>query len=769
MAHGSRFSSDEDEELEATAASAHRKGRAAATEEDEYGEPRKRRRRVAEEEDGDEEQHEAAGELDEDEYDDERLEQRARAGGHQRSAQVRALEAGVALAADEDADHRPSRGNDRKGDELFELIHGHSDDIQAMEAQMATYDAGAWAQLAENLLRIPVDATMSDRDLMLQFNLLYQLFCFPYKDDYAVVDRVKAIYPHVATMKEQFKKLQRVFGLIHFEMIKRNLIENETRSGREIQRMMTNTAFGMKMTFEQTVHNRMIQKCGDKSMRAMLDEMSPLAFFQEVDTSKLKKHQQLLHFYYSESFKNGYRKDGDSIYKPRHNKFGEFVYAYEYVFDISDFVFQAVFPLEQNHYWFECLTERNGNGKTCVEILTKVKCEWLPDLERNSDVHSFQNGLYLLSLDGFFYFKKLPGKHWVGELEGSGINLTAVKYHDMIFDEEGMEAEMAAQPVRTYMSIQMEPIYQVLTTQGFTMEECQWILALLGRMMHPLGKMDNWAVFLYFLGLAGTGKSSLLRLLASLFEVRDVGYLNNVLQKTFSIEGISDKLIYLALDIDEHFGLDQATFQSMVCGEEVSVLRKFKKPMTVLWKSHGGFAGNKLPPWTDNGGSLSRRLIIVEFLTAISKSDPKLFERCLSMKDRFLKVINAAYHDMTRRFASKSIKDVIPAKFRESEKKALLELNTLAAFIKENCDLETNPSQPKYFASFKDFTKAYKAYCKRNSLQAKPLNYNFYSGVFCKINCKMVESPVPATDIFRQSAAYVRGLRLKESAMEGVE
>jgi hypothetical protein len=123
---------------------------------------------------------------------------------------------------------------------------------------------------------------------------------------------------------------------------------------------------------------------------------------------------------------------------------------------------------------------------------------------------------------------------------------------------------------------------------------------------------------------------------------------------------------------------------------------------------------------------------------------------------------------MTWHHASKSIKDVIPQKFRESEKKALLELNTLASFIKENCELETTPSNPKYFAPFKDFTKAYKAYCKRNSLLAKTLNYNFYSGVFCKINCKMIESPVAATDPFRQSASYIKGMKLKESALEGV-
>src|SRR5207248_2065598 len=105
------------------------------------------------------------------------------------------------------------------------------------------------------------------------------------------------------------------------------------------------------------------------------------------------------------------------------------------------------------------------------------------------------------------------------------------------------------------------------------------------------------------------------RLVASLLEARDIGYLNNSGQKTFSLDGLQDKLLYLALDIDENFTLDQVTWQSMVSGEEVSVTRKFKQPLTVIWKSHGGFAGNKLPGWTDNAGSLSRRLVVIEFLT----------------------------------------------------------------------------------------------------------------------------------------------------------
>jgi hypothetical protein len=649
--------------------------------------------------------------------------------------------------------------------DAFRAISGDNEDSEDFEARFSTYGKEDWKKLAESLFKTNIDTTCSNRDLLGIFRMFYQLFCFPYKDDYAVIDRVRAIYPHIANMKDQFKKIQRLFGTVHFELLKRNLVDDQTRVGREIQRMLTLTSFGMKMSFEQLITNRLLQKGTDKSMRSMLEEMSPLTFFQEVDTTKLKKHQQLIHFYYREAFKLNYRKDKDCLYRPRYNKHDEFVYAYEYVYDISDFVYTGLYPMEQNHYWFECLTERNNNAKMCIDTLTNIKSEWLQDLERNHNIHSFQNGLFVLSLNSFFYYKKLPGKHWVGDLTG---NITAIKYHDMEFDEEGMNNDMDKHPVRTYMSIDMPPVLKVFTTQGFTMDEIRWIYGLLGRMLHPLGSMDTWQIFPYFLGLAGTGKSTSLRLLASLLEARDVGYLNNTLQKTFALEGIFDKLIYLALDIDEHFQLDQATFQSMVAGEEVSVLRKYKRPMTVIWNIHGGFAGNKLPPWTDNGGSLSRRLIVIEFLTPISRCDPGLYEKCLNSKDRFIKVITSAYHDLARKYKDRSIKEVIPEKFKAAEAKALLELNVLMSFIKDCADLDpnNNKGQQTYIQSFKDFSKAFKNYCKRTSYKHKPLNYNFYSSVFAKHGLKLVKPEKASTDPFGQDSHYVLGLKLKDSALE---
>jgi hypothetical protein len=651
---------------------------------------------------------------------------------------------------------------------IFSIVHGNEEDSVDFEEELNQYTKSDWKRLSENLLQSNLDPGCSDRELLSTFHLFYKLFCHPFKTEYDVIDRLSAIYPNVTTMQDQFKKIQRTFGLIHFELLKRRQLDEESRSGRELKRMLTLISFSMKTSFEQLVLTRMMQHGSDTMTRSMLEEMTPEIFFQEVDISKMKKHQQILYFYLRKAFKNNYKKDGDSLYKPRYNKYGEFVHAYEYVCDISDFVFQGIFPLEQNQYWFDCLTEKSNTAKTCIQHLTSFKTEWLQDLERNPSIHSFQNGLFVTRHNAFFHFKKVPGRNWVGQLDG---NLTATKYHDIIFDEEGMESDMNRYKVRTYMAIEMPPVHTILTTQKFSSEERRWIFCLLGRLLFPVGKWDTWSVFPYFLGLAGTGKSTCLRLVAELFEKRDVGYLNNTLQKTFALEGICDKLLYLALDIDEDFQLDQATFQSMVCGEEVSIIRKYKQPMTVIWKIHGGFAGNKLPTWTDNGGSLSRRLVIIEFQRMVTKSDPNLFEKCLDIRDRFLKVITSAYQELTEKYNSRGIKEVIPEKFKQSEKKALLELNCLLQFVTEYCEIEQcsdDDEERIMVQSFNDFNKAFKEYCRRLSIRHRTLNYSFYNGVFAKYQIKVVD-PIKNGDKYGQTAKYILGLKLKEDALEGVD
>ncbi len=650
--------------------------------------------------------------------------------------------------------------------ECWRAVYGESTESEEFDRRLATYKSENWAMMADSLLNCSLDTTCSDRDLLVAFQLFYHLFCYRYNDINSVVDRVQSIYQNVLTMKEQYEKVKRLFGVMHYELMRRSIID-DTRVGRDIDQMVNLIAYSIKMSFECMVHVRLLQKGTDKSTRSMLHEMSPMSVFTELDTSKLKKHQQLIHFFFRLAFKHNYRKDKGCLYRPRFNSEDEYVYAYEYVCEISDFVFQGLYPIEQNHYWFECLTERGATAKQVVDILTSMKSEWLPDLERNRDIHSFQNGLFMLSTNRFFPYKKNGDQLTADRLQG---NVVAIKYHDIIYHEQEMDEEMmSGGHGRDYMKIKLDPIHSLLAHQKFDLEERRWIFCFLGRMFHRLNEHDRWGVFVYFLGLAGTGKSTLLRLLASMLEARDVGYFNNQLQKTFSLDGIHDKLMYLALDIDETFQLDQITWQSMVSGEEVSIVRKYKTPLTKIWESHGGFAGNKLPNWQDNSGSLSRRLIIIEFLVPVSKTDPGLFEKCVNMADRVLKVLNSAYLSLAAQHKDKGVKEVLPPKFKASEQKALVELNALVAFIKECTDLDPDSGHPTYTQDWKEFNACFKNFCHRNSIKHKPLSYNNYNGVFCKYQVSLRQVVDPALDTFGHREPYILGLRLKPSALASAQ
>ncbi len=625
-----------------------------------------------------------------------------------------------------------------------------------VEFVLSQYTQSDWDELVSRILSTSVDSDTPKKDLKNYRDLFYRVFCSKYKTEHAVVDRVKSLYPHARNMKEQFHTIQEKFGNLHMACVNQRLLGDDA-NGREVKRQLTLIGFCIKTSYEHMVLTRLLQHAHEPMTRSMLEELTPESFFQEVDLSKLKKHQQLVYFYLRKASHNHYRKDGDAIYQPRYNNQGEFVHAYEYLFDISDFVFDGLFPVELNAYWFNCLTEKPGTAKSTIATLTQLKTEWLPNLKRNELIHAFRNGLFSIERNQFFHFRATGDQNSVKQLMEIYPNCTAIKYHDMVFDEEGMDADMAKNPELGYLAIEFPEITKLLVEQGFDEEERRFILAMGGRLLVPLGKFEKWQVIPIFLGLAGTGKSLFLRLVAKCLEKRDVAILSNAGQKTFSLDGVEKSKMFLALDVTESFGdsFDQSTFQSIVSGEETSIVRKYKQPLTVVWSIHGGLAGNKLPNWQDNGGSLTRRVIVIEFLRRVAESDPHLFDKCCMRIDRFLKIVVSAYHDYVERYGGKSIKDCMPDKFLKSEKKALVELNVLGQFLSDTCDVVEFKESPNNFTTQADMLAVFQDFCRKQSIKPPKFVYTFYSGIFAK-NLIKASTNAAGETIFE-------GVKLKEA------
>jgi hypothetical protein len=650
-------------------------------------------------------------------------------------------------------------------DSLKKIVLGTRKQNKEFEKRFENFGPSEWFNFSQHILQSKFNRKCSNEELLTSMTAMHSLFCFPYKDLRSVADRIGAIYNDVRSMDKEHKKMQRQYTCMRLEIEKRMLNDKNHTVGQIVEKRLNNIGHGIHFTFQNIIHLQHLRHASDKCMQGILGKMSPLTFFKQVDRTKLKPKQLLLEKYYRDAFAKHFRKYGDGLYQPHYNTKGQYTYSFEHVMSIEEFVYSSLHPLHQNQFWFQCLTNSRGNAAFCIEMISKLETEWVPTLVKHNKVMSYDNGLFatkLVESNGneytavFFYFDRVNGKMCVDDLLDDYV---AFRHIDIDFDEEGMDAEMGEGKERHYLKIKLEPMKAIYTEQRFSVEEGDWVSCFLGRMLHDVGEFDSWGVFLFLIGVGGTGKSTLLRWLGSLFDPVDVGILSNALQRTFALDGLHTKRVFFGLDVDNNFSMDQATMQSVACGEETSIVRKFKKPLTVVWKVHGGFAGNRMPDWQDQGGNLARRFIFVEFSRLVGKMDPTMFTRCLSGRDRFTKIITCSYFDKVKRFGGRHVKEVMPPKFKATETKMIASTNSLYSFVLENCNIDKNTNDQSMLEPFKNFRDAYKVYCRSNSYGLKPLKNDVLTGVFAKFQVKIIN---PAQkDKFNQSKKYLLGLSLK--------
>lgn len=564
---------------------------------------------------------------------------------------------------------------------------------------------------------------------------------FSQREEAKLCTRLCWMYPSDENVVEVYQHWKYIIKQLYDHAIKFNLIavtppnkdsdehltELELRQCK-LKETLVKLSNSVKMSFDIINYLRLINVKDHNILAAVID-VNPVfqEFLDDPSTrSKTKPHQSLLTWYYEQTYKRRYRRLEGALYKPRFNANGIFLHSYSYECDIEQFVWDAIdASMPKYSYYFSLLTQSMQTPKFIQTVLTNANTIFLPKLKRLDDIHAFENGVYSLTHRQFYVFQdcqfdgeSLSIDHITSKTSDKVI---ALRFHEMVARPCVINYKALASDVHTNIpapfsdpcgvTAAIPNIAKILIDQGFDYIERFFIFGLLGRLLYPVGKLDNWSVFVFFIGLAGTGKSTLLQIIAAVFDPGDVGYLSNNIQKKFGLEAIYNKKLFLALDIDDKFNLDQTTFQSVVSGEEVSIQRKNKTALSLKWTVPGAFAGNKLPSWTDNAGSLSRRLITVEYLRPLTKIDTGLKGRCMDELDRFIQAINQCYRHLVDKYAHVALKSVLPRKFLESQRRAEIALSPLMAFAKDKCIFSEDEIITKV-----DFLRAFKGYCAENDI-----------------------------------------------------
>jgi hypothetical protein len=133
------------------------------------------------------------------------------------------------------------------------------------------------------------------------------------------------------------------------------------------------------------------------------------------------------------------------------------------------------------------------------------------------------------------------------------------------------------------------------------------------------------------------------------------------------LQPLLGKYMWLCMELKKNIALDQAEFQSMVSGEDVSVAVKNEVAKQTKWDLPGLLCGNESPHWIDAQGSIARRMVIINFPFSVQEkhASPELLTRILQQElPSIIAKTNIAYRRTCAENAFCDIWKILPSYFK---------------------------------------------------------------------------------------------------------
>lgn len=444
-------------------------------------------------------------------------------------------------------------------------------------------------------------------------------------------------------------------------------------------------------------------------------------FEEEELVKKATAYQKLLLKVLRKIKKNGYRRYRDDCYEERMFNSHKTL-AWKCKCSIADMVYQTADKDFGNFEEWLLLTSKSSTARDVIRHLTECKDAQFPDIKKDRHVWSFQNGF----LDGYAWNEETQriecrfypyGTSW----EGSRLNATTVsaKYFDLPLDPHDHLDDWFDIPTPWFQSM--------LDYQRFEPEVARWMYVAGGKLCYDVNEIDGWQVIPFLKGIARSGKSTIItKVFKKFYDAEDVKTLSNNMERKFGLSSICEGLMYIAPEVKGDLCLEQAEFQSIVSGEDVAVAQKFAKAKMIEWKVPGVLGGNQIPNWSDNSGSVLRRLLTWNFGRTIEQADPHLDAKLHQEMPLILLKCVRAYLDYAQRYADQDIWNVVPEYFKNIQSQVAMVTSALMNFL--------NSGKLRFSADLfipqKIFLAHFTTHCIENNLGRHKFNPDFYAGAF---------------------------------------
>jgi hypothetical protein len=480
-----------------------------------------------------------------------------------------------------------------------------------------------------------------------------------------------------------------------------------------------------------------LSKDDDKDVDARLSAWG--VRYRWFDVEAMSPMQKLLLYLLDTAHGKKYRKRGDMCYQAIEVD-GQRMHAWKPVCTIQQFVNMSV---QKDTNWDQWCNATSGakNLSVAVEYLTNCIDSQFPFLEKTRGVYSFRNGVYLAGDDAFKPTSEVPDA------------VVSCKFFDM--DLAGVDAP--------WRDIATPHLDSILDHQRFGPDVKRWAYIMMGRSLYELRAKDNWQVIMYLFGAAGTGKSTILNdVLAKFYEKEDVGQLSSNCEQTFALSAFVDKFLFLAPELTTQLRLSQAELQQIISGEEITINRKFHTASSGMWKVPGALAGNQLPNWHDNAGSMQRRILLFTFEHVVTRGDTYLAQKLEKEVPLILVKCNRAYLEAVTEFGHQDVWSVLPTYFKQTRSEMAQTTNALEAFLASS-GVKMGAAE---YVPYNTFKKRLQQFEKENGYPSQRKTKDYFRVVFLKYNIQILQNVTKPYQGIDKTGEFLTGVDVTNDTFE---
>ena len=476
----------------------------------------------------------------------------------------------------------------------------------------------------------------------------------------------------------------------------------------------------------------------------------------EEELEKTTSFQMCLLHSLDQTYKAGYRRYKGQCCEEIRTIEGHRTRAWQTRFTIEQFVYSLAQKDDDFTMW-KHFTSRGNVYRDVVDNMSKCTDAQFPEITKRRHVWSFRNGVFV-------------GKEWIPdrgvhdccfypyeskEFRCLDPTIIACKYFDQQFDDFSH--------IERWQDIPTPFFDSVLKYQKFDQEVRNWAYVMGGRLCYDVGEMDAWQVIPFFKGIARSGKSTLItKVFKKFYENEDVGTLSNNIEKKFGLSAIKDSFMFIAPEVKGDLALEQAEFQSMVSGEDVSIAVKNKTAVSIEWNVPGVLGGNEVPNWKDNSGSVLRRILTWNFSKQVRDADPQLDEKLNRELPVILLKCIRGYLEYSNKYKDKDIWNVVPEYFKKVQKQVAMVASSLHNFMGSTLiDYGKDLFVPQ-----KLFVQVFNQHCQANNLGKHRFTEDFYAGPFSSREIEVREEVVTYKGRTYPKQPVVFGMDVIEEGLE---